>query len=360
MTPTMTSRIAVPRVSAASFWKRVNGSPARPDGGARTGRGCGECEATRILARHRSSRSPAAAHRRPRLAPRRPRAASATLPAMTPRSLLAVVAALVLVVAACSPGASGTTVRRLRRRPVPRQRACPTTPAPQGTPEGWDVAAQTPSVFPQIINPSGTIACGPTRLMFSFLDAQNVPVGAPDRTVEVALFDLGADPATARPDAAPRRSSGRSSRPSASTSSMPTSRRPASGARSSRRPSATPRPRPSASASTSSPTSAVVAVGDPAPSVGHADARRRRRRRDEDLDRRRAGRRLLRDVHRRCAGREEAVRRGLRDAEVLQDRAVRSDARPGQADRRRPPGGDLHQRRAVPARRSSTDSSSRS
>jgi hypothetical protein len=31
--------------------------------------------------------------------------------------------------------------------------------------------------------------------MFSFLDAQNVPVGAPDRTVEVALYDVGADPA---------------------------------------------------------------------------------------------------------------------------------------------------------------------
>ena len=34
-TPTMTSRIAVPRVSAASFWKRVNGSPGTPDAGAR-------------------------------------------------------------------------------------------------------------------------------------------------------------------------------------------------------------------------------------------------------------------------------------------------------------------------------------
>jgi hypothetical protein len=30
--------------------------------------------------------------------------------------------------------------------------------------------------------------------MFSFIDQQNVPVGAPDRTVEVSLFDLGTDP----------------------------------------------------------------------------------------------------------------------------------------------------------------------
>jgi hypothetical protein len=50
------------------------------------------------------------------------------------------------------------------------------------------------SVFPQIINPSGTVTCGPTRLMFSFLDSQNVPVAKPDRTVDVKVFDLGADP----------------------------------------------------------------------------------------------------------------------------------------------------------------------
>ena len=33
-------------------------------------------------------------------------------------------------------------------------------------------------------------------MLFSFLDAANVPVAAPDRTVNVALYDLGADPAT--------------------------------------------------------------------------------------------------------------------------------------------------------------------
>ena len=71
---------------------------------------------------------------------------------------------------------------------------CATTPPPQGTPEGWDVGAQRPSVFPQVINPPGTIACGQTRLMFSFLGAQNVPVASPDRSVAVKVFDLGADP----------------------------------------------------------------------------------------------------------------------------------------------------------------------
>jgi hypothetical protein len=74
---------------------------------------------------------------------------------------------------------------------------CLTTPPPQGTPAGWDVGSQKPSVFPSVINPAGTVACGPTRLMFSFLDAQNVPVARPDRSVDVKVFDLGADPTKA-------------------------------------------------------------------------------------------------------------------------------------------------------------------
>lgn len=110
---------------------------------------------------------------------------------MTPRRLLAGTAALILAVAACGPGAASPSASPAGS---PVAGACATTPAPQGTPDGWDVAAQKPTVFPQIINPTGAIACGPTRFMFSFLDAQNVPIGSPDRTVEVSLFDLGADP----------------------------------------------------------------------------------------------------------------------------------------------------------------------
>lgn len=112
---------------------------------------------------------------------------------MTLRSPLAVMAAVILVVAACGPGPASPSASPAES---PAAGACATTPAPQGTPDGWDVAAQKPSVYPQIINPTGAIACGPTRFMFSFLDAQNVPVGSPDRTVDVSLFDLGADPNT--------------------------------------------------------------------------------------------------------------------------------------------------------------------
>ena len=71
------------------------------------------------------------------------------------------------------------------------------TAPPSETPEGWDVTSQRPSVFPQIINPAGSVTCGKTRLMFSFLDSQNVPVAKPDREVDVKVFDLGADPAKA-------------------------------------------------------------------------------------------------------------------------------------------------------------------
>ena len=71
--------------------------------------------------------------------------------------------------------------------------ACVTTPEPASdVVAGWQ-GSQAPSVFPQIIDPGGTLSCGQNRMMFSFLDASNVPVAAPDRTVSVALYDLGAD-----------------------------------------------------------------------------------------------------------------------------------------------------------------------
>src|SRR4029079_15421129 len=120
---------------------------------------------------------------------------------MTPRSRFAALAALLLAVAACGPGGptspSGSTSASPCGSPGSSLAAgaCPTTPPPPGTPEGWDTARQTPSVYPQIITTIGALACGKTRFMFSFIDKQNVPVGAPDRTVEVALFDLGTDPA---------------------------------------------------------------------------------------------------------------------------------------------------------------------
>jgi hypothetical protein len=111
---------------------------------------------------------------------------------------LALACGVIVVAAACT--APGTTVSTgpassTSAQPSAAAGACPVSPAPDGVPDGWDVGAQRPSVFPQIINPAGTVTCGPTRLMFSFLDDQNVPVAKPDRSASVKLFDLGADPA---------------------------------------------------------------------------------------------------------------------------------------------------------------------
>ena len=76
-----------------------------------------------------------------------------------------------------------------------------------------------------------------------------------------------------------------------------------------------------------------------------AGARRRRPRRSptsaatcEDLHRRQAGPGLLQGLGRPGPRRPRAVRAGLRDAGVLRERRVRSDARHDQAGRGRPPG----------------------
>jgi hypothetical protein len=114
---------------------------------------------------------------------------------------LALVCVLALAVLACSPGAGTSSGASATPGPSVSGSgaggSCPVTPPPAETPEGWDVSTQRPSVFPQIINPAGSVSCGRTRLMFSFLDAQNAPVAKPDRTVDVKVFDLGADPKSA-------------------------------------------------------------------------------------------------------------------------------------------------------------------
>jgi hypothetical protein len=111
---------------------------------------------------------------------------------------MAALCAVALAAAACSAGSGSSSSASATpggsASGSAAAGACPITPTPADTPEGWDVTSQKVSVFPQIINPSGTVTCGPTRLMFSFLDSQNVPVAKPDRTVDVKVFDLGADP----------------------------------------------------------------------------------------------------------------------------------------------------------------------
>ena len=219
-------------------------------------------------------------------------------------------------------------------------------------PEGWDVAAQTPSVFPQIINPSGT-----TRLRPDPPDVL-VPRCA-ERPGRGARPDRGGRAVRPRRRSRRPRSStghgdvhlGDRGRPSASTSSTPTSRRPAlwgaefTHRRRRRRPRDDPARR-----STCSRTSTVVAVGDPAPPSDTptlADV-------GGDVTK------ISTDDEPVEAFYETSIADALAAEEPFvvvfatpkfcTTAAVRADARPGQADRRRASRRHLHQRRAVPAR----------
>ncbi|MEO8463385.1 MAG: hypothetical protein ABI555_09240 [Chloroflexota bacterium] len=70
---------------------------------------------------------------------------------------------------------------------------CAAAPAPPANQEGWSTAQQAPSVFPAIVNSALSLTCGDNRMLFTFVDATNRPVAKPDRSVTVALFDLGRD-----------------------------------------------------------------------------------------------------------------------------------------------------------------------
>ncbi|HVA87044.1 MAG TPA: hypothetical protein VNF73_12115 [Candidatus Saccharimonadales bacterium] len=69
---------------------------------------------------------------------------------------------------------------------------CPTAPPAANLPAQWTNAASTPSVFPTIV--SSQVTCGESRFLFSFTDTNNAPIAAPDRTANVAFYDLGRDP----------------------------------------------------------------------------------------------------------------------------------------------------------------------
>jgi hypothetical protein len=106
----------------------------------------------------------------------------------------ALLVTVALTIAACGgaaspsppPGATGTL----------DPGACAAAPAPPESQEGWTTAPSTPSVFPVIVSSSGSLTCGENRLLFTALDDENRPVGSPDRTMSVTLYNLGRDGAT--------------------------------------------------------------------------------------------------------------------------------------------------------------------
>jgi hypothetical protein len=97
-----------------------------------------------------------------------------------------------LLVAACGPVASPATTSPAGSGSA----ACPVAPAPPADLEGWGPPAQAPEIVPVLIASPGQLVCGPNRVLFSLLDSEGRPIGAPDRTASIAIYDLGRDVAT--------------------------------------------------------------------------------------------------------------------------------------------------------------------
>ncbi len=124
---------------------------------------------------------------------------------MPPRSrFLTSILAVAALVAACGGGAPSQTYPS----PAPTVdssespggsagTACAAAPAPPADQAGWNTASTAPTVFPVLVNSSGSLTCGPNRLLFTFLDHQNRPIAKPDRSVSIAIYNLGRDGDTA-------------------------------------------------------------------------------------------------------------------------------------------------------------------
>jgi hypothetical protein len=103
-------------------------------------------------------------------------ACGSTTPTVAPSSTAAV--------ATSGPSGSAGTAR------------CATAPQPASN-EGWSAPVGTQTVIPYVI--TSQAVCGPVRFLFSFLDPENRPIAAPDRTASVAFYNLGrslTDPVT--------------------------------------------------------------------------------------------------------------------------------------------------------------------
>ena len=118
-------------------------------------------------------------------------------PSTKPRrtTLAAAIACIALVSVACidyapspgvptgSPGASTTA-------------ACQTAPTVPDDLAGWGPPTTAPAVTPIIIAAAGELVCGKNRILFTFVNTSGTPLGAQDRTAQVAFYDLARDPNT--------------------------------------------------------------------------------------------------------------------------------------------------------------------
>ena len=110
------------------------------------------------------------------------------------RRALAAVLTLAAAAAACQPNQGAAPSATGSPGPVGSGAACATAPSVPDDLAGWQPPTTAPTVYPTIIAVPGQLACGPTRFLFTFTDADLRPVGSPDRTVKLDLFNLGRDP----------------------------------------------------------------------------------------------------------------------------------------------------------------------
>lgn len=111
-------------------------------------------------------------------------------------ALAAATICLTLIAAACTPAVSPSpTVSGPSSQPpaASGSAACQTAPAPPDDLAGWGPPATAPEIVPYIISSPGQLVCGPNRVLFTMVDATGRPVGAPDRTAKVAIYNLGRD-----------------------------------------------------------------------------------------------------------------------------------------------------------------------
>jgi hypothetical protein len=100
--------------------------------------------------------------------------------------------AAAILVAACSPASHSPSTAAIGT-PGPGG-ACATAPSVGDVP-GWGQPATEPTLFPEIIANPGELVCGSNRILFTFVDKDGRPVGAPNRTASAAFYDLARDPA---------------------------------------------------------------------------------------------------------------------------------------------------------------------
>jgi hypothetical protein len=103
-----------------------------------------------------------------------------------------------LVVAACGGNTAGapTGSPTASSEESPEPGACVAAPAPPANQEGWTTAPSEPTVVPYLVSSSGSLTCGPSRLLVTLIDAQNATVASPDRSVSIAIYNLGRDGST--------------------------------------------------------------------------------------------------------------------------------------------------------------------